>query len=80
MKARNLIPVLLVLVGCSEPMPRNVDSLVQQGDVYLDRETMRPYSGPVFMFADGDTTKVRTVGSLKEGLVDGPFEQYYENG
>ena len=51
MNVRYLIPVLLVLVGCSEPVPRDLDTLVQQGeDLYLDRETMEPYSGPVLAY------------------------------
>ena len=80
MKARNLIPVLLVLVGCSEPMPRNVDTLVQQGDMYLDGETMLPYSGPIFLLREDDSSKVQVSTTLKDGLFHGPWESYYYNG
>ena len=80
MKVRYLIPVLLVLFGCSEPVPRNLDTLVQQGDVYLDRETMLPYSGPIFSLIEDDSSKVKMSTTLKDGLMHGPFEEYYDNG
>ena len=80
MKVRYLIPVLLVLVGCSEPVPRNLDTLVQQGDVYLDRETMLPYSGPIFSLMEDDSSTVQMSTTLKDGLMHGPYETYYENG
>ena len=80
MKVRNLIPVLLVLVGCSEPMPRNVDTLVQQGDMSLDRETMLPYSGPIFRLMEDDSSTVQMSTTLKDGLRHGPLAAYYENG
>ena len=82
MKVRNLIPVLLVLVGClqAEPLPRNVDTLVEQGDMYLDRETMLPYSGPIFRLMEDDSSTVQMSTTLKDGLRHGPGEGYYENG
>ena len=80
MKARYLIPVLLVLVGCSEPVPRNVDTLVQQGDMYLDRETMLPYSGPIFRLVEDDSSTVQMSTTLKDGLMHGPYEAYWKNG
>ena len=66
--------------GPAEPIPRNLDGLVQQGDTYLDRETMRPYSGPVFDLASDDTTRVQFSANLKDGKFDGPYEYYSENG
>ena len=86
MKKTLLFTLALIAVGCSEPIPRNLDELVWQGDeyrmrgVYLDRETVRPYSGPVFDFFPDDTTRFRTIGSLKDGKFDGPYEYYHPNG
>ena len=82
MKARNLIPLLLVLFGClqAEPLPRNVDTLVQQGDMYLDRETMLPYSGPIFSLMEDDSSTVQMSTTLKDGLRHGPYEAYWKNG
>ena len=40
-----------------EPDPRNRAELVQEGDMYLDRETMQPYSGPVFALFPLDSLK-----------------------
>ena len=80
MKRTLLFVLALVASGCADPIPRNLDGLVQQGDTYLDRETMRPYSGPVFELASDDTTRVQFISNLKDGKYDGPLESYYENG
>ena len=86
MKRFLLLTLTLIAVGCSEPIPRNLEELVWQGDdyrfrgVYLDRETVRPYSGPVFDFFPDDTTRFRTIGSLKDGKWDGLYEDYWANG
>ena len=80
MKKTLLFALALVAAGCAEPIPRNLADLVQQGEVYLDRETMRPYSGPVFRFFPNDTTRVQLSGNLKDGKLDGPYERYHENG
>ena len=78
MKVRNLIPVLLVLVGCSEPVQRNLDSLIQEGDreVFTDPETMTLYSGPVFRLDADDSTRVVFRAVLRNGEYHGPFTDY----
>ena len=69
--------VALIAVGCAtEPVPRNLDTLVQQGDLYLESETMTPYSGPVFKEADDDSRKVVFQAVLKNGEFHGPFVDY----
>ena len=82
MKVRNLIPVLLVLVGCSEPMPRNLDSLIQEGDreVFTDPETMTLYSGPVFRLDADDSTRVVFRAVLRNGEYHGSFTDYEPEG
>ena len=80
MKKAVLLVLALVAVGCADPIPRNLDGLVQQGDTYLDGETMRPYSGPVFQLFSDDTTRVQLSANLKDGKFDGPYEYYSENG
>jgi hypothetical protein len=80
MKKALLFVLALIAVGCADPIPKNLDGLVQQGDTYLDRETMRPYSGPVFRLAPDDTTRVWLSANLKDGKMDGPYESYHESG
>ena len=95
MKKTLLFVLALIAVGCTEgepspknaneaepePTPRNLDDLVQQGEeTWLDRETMRPYSGPVFRFLPNDTTRVQLSANLKYGKMDGPLERYHDNG
>ena len=63
MKKTLLLTLALIAVGCAEPIPRNLDELVQQGDTYLDRETMSPYSGPIFEFFPDDTTRIQIAGT-----------------
>ena len=78
---RTLLFVLaLIASGCADPIPRNLDDLVQQGDTYLDRETMRPHSGPAFRFFPNDTTRIERRMNLKDGKRHGPYEEYRENG
>jgi hypothetical protein len=80
MKRTLLLALALITVGCADPIPRNLDDLAQQGDGYFDRETMGPYSGPVFRFFPDDTTRVQLRANLKNGVRDGPYKVYYENG
>ena len=75
----SLIGVVLV-VGCGEPVPRNVDELVIQGRTYLDGETMEPYSGPVFELFSENPSKIQDRFNLKDGEKDGPVESYHDNG
>ena len=80
MKKTLLLALALIAVGCAEPIPRNEDELVQQGDVWLDRETMRPYTGPVFELFPDDDSKVRSRTTLKDGRPHGIGEEYNRNG
>ena len=73
-----LLPVLLILVGCSEPIPRDLDTLIQEGqrEFFSDPETMSPYSGPVFRLSPDDSTRVVFRGTLKDGQFHGSFTEY----
>ena len=79
---------LLDLIGveCAGPNPRRIDELVTTGSlwmdnqVYLDPETLEPYSGPVFELWPEDPTKLLRRSNLKDGVEDGLFEMWYKNG
>jgi MORN repeat variant len=73
------VVVLVGVAACTGPAPRPVDELVREGDVYLDPETLQPYSGPVFVTFDDQPLVVAQRLSLREGTYDGPFEAYFEN-
>jgi len=60
MKRTLLFALALIAAGCADSIPRNVDTLVEQGDVLLDRETMRPYTGPIFELFPDDGYRTRT--------------------
>ena len=95
MKKTLLFVLALIAVGCAEPIPRNLDELVQQGEypneVYLDPETLEPYSGPAYRMSEDDSTQIvlrvfypsgvfRGRATYENGLQEGPYESYYENG
>ena len=62
----SLIGVVLV-VGCSEPVPRNINELISQGETLLDPETLEPYSGPVFTLKPNNPDEIEQRITLKDG-------------
>ncbi|MDA0329058.1 MAG: hypothetical protein O2958_08630 [Gemmatimonadetes bacterium] len=70
---------LVGISACNEPAPRPVAELVRQGSVFLDPESLKPYSGPVFAtFADQPLVIAQRL-SLRDGAYDGPYEAYFDN-
>jgi antitoxin component YwqK of YwqJK toxin-antitoxin module len=78
---RTLVFVLaLIAVGCSEPMPRNLDDLSMQGPQYLDSETLEPYSGPAYRMSEDDSTQIVLRVNLRDGRFHGDFEDFEPEG
>lgn len=74
-----LVPLLAVTTGCERSTERPVDDLVRQGNVFLDPETMEPYSGlAIATFDDGRGAVSRRL-TLRDGTYDGPYEAFFEN-
>ena len=86
---KKLLPLLLlILIGCSEPEPEILEykSLVTRDGLHYRFDNDELYTGPVIniyknginqdSWFDGKKNK----GYIKEGLFDGPFKSYYENG
>ena len=81
MKVRYLIPLVVVgVVGCG---PRDISTLSELDDgvengfldgTVVSPNNQKPYSGPVLSGEDNWN------GRLNDGLLDGPWERYYENG
>ena len=67
--------VLVLMVGCG-PETRDLRTLREVDGLYMNSGDGQPYSGPVFSMEEGK----RRTGSLRDGLWDGPLEEYYENG
>ena len=76
MALRQFVPCLFVVVACSDSTPRNLDTLIQKADIYLDSETMEPYSGPVAQFAPHDETVIEMKGELVDGRLNGWVEKF----
>ncbi len=74
-----LAACLTALASCGGPSERPVDDLVRRGDVYLDPETMEPYSGLAYATFDHMPGVVAERLSLQGGTYDGPYEAYFEN-
>jgi hypothetical protein len=80
MKLRILTFLAVLLTACAETGPRDVTTLLEQGDVLLDPETMTPYSGPIFQPFREAPERPRWSGELREGLRVGPFQFFYASG
>ena len=77
---KKLLPLLLlILIGCSEPEPINLETmLIERNDVWYTKDTNQPYSGPVFSLYDNGQLLEELV--LKDGEFHGLWKVYYENG
>jgi hypothetical protein len=68
-------------MGCGElapPVP--LERLVLQDSVYLDAETLLPYTGRVVKAFANDADRVQLRGELVEGAWNGEIVVYHENG
>lgn len=71
------LAVLMASTACTGGEPLPVEMLVRKGDVYLDPETLEPYSGPaVVTFANRMASKE----TYHDGVKHGPYEWYFANG
>lgn len=70
-----------MLGGCSGPRGRDLGELMVRDSVYLDPETLVPYSGPVFrVFAPEDGGGVRLRATLRDGAWEGEMAIYHSTG
>ena len=76
MKKTLLFALTLIAVGCTEPIPRNLDELSTQGLQYLDPETLEPYSGPAFRMSEDDSTEIVLRVNLRDGRLHGDYEDF----
>lgn len=80
MREYRLFFLCLTVVGCTDLNPKSLDQLILENEIYLDGETMDPYSGPVREYFPGTESLLRRKGYLVDGMWDGLYEYYYENG
>jgi len=76
MKKALLFVLALVAVGCSDPIPRNLDDLSMQGPQYLDPETLEPYRGPAYRMSEDDSTQIVLMVNLRDGRFHGDYEDF----
>jgi antitoxin component YwqK of YwqJK toxin-antitoxin module len=76
MKKTLLLALAVIAVGCTEPIPRNLDELSTQGPQYLDPETLEPYSGPAYQMSEDDSTEIVLRVNLRDGRLHGDFEDF----
>ena len=50
-----------------------------EGDVFLDPETLEPYSGTAFSTFDEQPLVIEERLTLRDGTYDGPHEAYFAN-
>ena len=67
------IALMAILAACTGSDGRSVDELVREGGLFLDPETMEPFSGLAFATLDARAGGVGQRLSLTRGEYDGPF-------
>ena len=70
--------LLAANAGLSAQAPLNFNELIDRRGVFLHRQTLEPYTGPVV--AMWDSTRVRERGTLLNGRWDGVRETFYFEG
>ena len=76
MKKTLLLALALIVSGCAEPDPRNLDELSRQGPQYVDPGTLEPYSGPAYQMSGDDSTEIVLRVNLRDGRFHGDLEDY----
>lgn len=71
--------LIVAAAACGEPAPRPMEELVRQGDVFLDPQTLEPFTGTTFSTFEGQPLVVSERVSLRDGAYDGPYEAYFAN-
>lgn len=81
---RLLIFSLLIgslLVGaCGAAAPRDLSELVVEDSLYVDPNSERPYSGPVFRAFADDPPRIQLEGELLNGTWEGELIVFHPNG
>ena len=79
---RALLLISLLLSGCSDVVRQVVplDELVLQDSIYMDAETLEPFTGRVERVFEDDPREVQLRGDLVNGMCNGYIIVYHENG
>ena len=79
---RALLLISLLLSGCSDVVRQVVplDELVLQDSIYMDAETLEPFTGRVERVFEDDPREVQLRGDLVNGIWNGDIIVYHENG
>ena len=79
---RALLLISLLLSGCSDVVRQVVplDELVLQDSIYMDAETLEPFTGRVERVFENDPREVQLRGDLVNGMWNGDIIVYHENG
>ena len=78
MKRRTLfITTLVLILGCSND-PINESNLVTRGGVKYEINSTKPYTGSSLKF--NENGRIILTGNYKNGIKNGLFEKFYDNG
>ena len=77
---KKLLPlILLILIGCSEPEPVNIDLMLELNDgFYTDKNSDKVFNGKAF--SEFDSGQKKSIGVIKKGKKDGLWINYHEDG
>lgn len=73
------LSLVLLIIACGNHETRPMEELVRDGDVFLDPETLEPFTGTTFSTFDDHPLVISERVSLRDGAYDGPYEAYFAN-
>jgi len=71
---------IIVVTALAVPPDGPRGAEIGDDEIYLDPETLEPYSGPVLWLFNDSPDLLRKPYVLKDGEEDGVVQHYYENG
>ena len=81
MKRLSSLLIFLLLASCSKEVPVvPLEKLNFRNNIAYEINSTDPFSGVVIKYFEAEQSSVRSKTSYKDGKIEGPYEEYYENG
>ena len=81
MKRLSSLLIFLLLASCSKEVPVvPLEKINFRNNIAYEINSTDPFSGVVIEYFEAEQSSVRSKTSYKDGKIEGPYEEYYENG